>query len=147
MREQLRAFIAAGTTTVILYATGWGGLLGIGYALCAVQLLAQVRRIDWRLVLAWCVAGVACGEIAVQLGLAPSIVSVGRSHVMAAGGLAILAAALWIVSGAFAARDAIEQEVRRREQQLVHEVATDSLTQLLNRAAFTHALERCVRRA
>ena len=142
VREQLRACIAAGTTTVILYATGWGSLLGIGYALCAVQLLAQVRRIDWRLVLAWCGAGVACGEIAVQMGLAPSIVGVGRSHVMAAGGMAILAATVWIVSGAFAARDAIEQEVRRREQQLVHEVATDSLTQLLNRAAFTQALER-----
>ena len=139
---QLRAFIAVATTTVILYASGWGSLLGVAYALCAVQLMAQIRGIDRRLVFGWCVAGVTLGEVAVGAGLAPTMVTVEQSHMMAATGLAMLAAVLWIVSGIFAARDAIEQEVRDREQRLAREVATDSLTQLLSRGAFIEALER-----
>jgi diguanylate cyclase (GGDEF)-like protein/PAS domain S-box-containing protein len=142
IRVQLRAFIAVVTTTAILYASGWGSLLGIAYALCAVQLMAQIRGIDRRLVFGWCVAGVAAGELAVGVGIAPSMVTVEQSHMMAAVGLAMLAAVLWIVSGIFAARDAIEHEVRVREQRLAREVATDSLTQLLSRGAFIEALER-----
>ena len=81
-----------------------------------------------------------------QLGVAPHIMSVGRSHIVAAVGLGLLAAVLWVVSGIFAARDAVEQEVRDREQRLAAQASTDSLTQLSNRAAFSQALERVVRR-
>jgi len=142
VREQTRIVLAAAGTTTILYASGWGALLGIAYALLAVQLLAQLRGIDWRIVFVWCFAGIFVGEVAVELGIAPTMVSYGGSHMIAGAALALLAAVLWVVSGTFAARDAIEQEVRERERLLVHEVATDSLTQLLNRAAFTDALER-----
>jgi diguanylate cyclase (GGDEF)-like protein len=61
---------------------------------------------------------------------------------MAASQLLLLAVVLWVVSGILAARDAVEHEVRERGKQLAHEAATDSLTQLPNRAAFTDALER-----
>ena len=142
VREQVRVVVPAGATTVILYATGWGALLGIGYALCAVQLLAQLRKADWRMVFGWCVVGVTAGEVAVATGVAPSMVSSGRSHAMAASQLLLLAVVLWVVSGILAARDAVEREVRERGKRLAHEAATDSLTQLPNRAAFTDALER-----
>ena len=142
IREQVRVVVPAGATTVILYATGWGSLLGIGYALCAVQLLAQLRKADWRMVFGWCVVGVTAGEVAVTTGVAPSMVSSGRSHAMAASQLLLLAVVLWVVSGILAARDAVEREVRERGKRLAHEAATDPLTQLPNRAAFTDALER-----
>src|SRR5712691_11285311 len=75
-REQVRIVVAVSATTVILYATGWGSLLGIAYALCAVQVLAQLRTVDWRLVLGWCVVGVTAAEFAVDAGVAPSVVSI-----------------------------------------------------------------------
>ena len=49
---------------------------------------------------------------------------------------------MWVVSATFAERDFNEQELRDREQRLAVEASTDSLTQLLNRGAFTEALER-----
>ena len=50
-------------------------MLGIAYALCAVQLMAQIRGIDRRLVFGWCVAGVAAGEVAVRTGVAPTMLT------------------------------------------------------------------------
>jgi diguanylate cyclase (GGDEF)-like protein/PAS domain S-box-containing protein len=142
LREQVRIVVAASATTVIIYPTGWGSLLGIAYALCAVQILAQLRTVDWRLVLGRCGVGVTAGEVAVGAGVAPTMVTIARSHVIAATGLLLLAVVLWIVSGILAARDAVELEVRERGQRLAHDASTDSLTQLPNRAAFTEALER-----
>ncbi|HEY5173825.1 MAG TPA: diguanylate cyclase, partial [Acidimicrobiia bacterium] len=142
VREQVRVVIAVGTTTLVLYASGWGSLLGIAYALCAVQILAQLRDTDWRAVFGWCVVGVAAGEVAVGAGVAPTMVGIAGSHVVAGSGLALLAGVLWVVSGILAARDTVEREVRARGRRLAHEAMTDSLTKLPNRAAFTAALER-----
>jgi len=142
VRVHVRIFLAAGGTTAILYASGWGPLLGIAYALCAVQLLAQLRGVDWRTILCWLASGVVVGEAAVQTGVAPTMATVGGSHMIAVSGLALLAAVLWVVNGVLAARDAIEHEVRERERRMTRAAATDSLTQLLNRAAFTDALEQ-----
>jgi diguanylate cyclase (GGDEF)-like protein/PAS domain S-box-containing protein len=142
VREQTRVAVAAGVTTLVLYASGWGSALAIAYVICALQMLAQNHGIDWRPVFAWCAAGVCAGEIAIQTGLADHMLSVGKSHVMAGMGLGLLATVLWVVSGTFKERDYIEQELRDREQRLAREVATDSLTQLLSRGAFVEALER-----
>ncbi len=141
LRQQFRIAFAASVVTTILYSSGWGSILVIAYALCAVQMLAQIPGIDWRTVLAWCLASAISGEIALQAGLAPHLMPLGRAHLVAAVGLAIFAAVLWVVSGSFAEHDLIEQEGRDRGRQLAHEATTDSLTQLLNRAGFTAALE------
>ena len=128
VREQARVVIAAGTTTVILYVTGWGSILTVGYVLCAVQQLAQQRNVDWRTVYAWCVAGILGGELAVAAGIAPTKVEIGGAHAMAVAGAVLMAAVLWIVDGILKARDTVEKEVRERERRLAHEAATDSLT-------------------
>ncbi len=142
VREQVRVVVAVGATTGVLYASGWGSLLGIAYALCAVQLMAQLRDADWRRVFGWCVVGVTAGEVAVGTGVAPTMVGIAGSHVIAGSGLALLAGVLWVVNGILSARDAVEREVRARGRRLAHEAMTDSLTKLPNRAAFTAALER-----
>ncbi|HWS47525.1 MAG TPA: diguanylate cyclase [Acidimicrobiia bacterium] len=138
-REQVRLCSAALTTTAVLYTVGWGSMFAIGYALCAVQLLAQLRRVDWRAAYGWCLLGVAVGEIAVARGVAPSMIALPLAHAVALTGLGILGATLWIVSGAFAARDAVEAE-------LAAEAATDPLTTLANRSAFTAELEEAAQR-
>jgi diguanylate cyclase (GGDEF)-like protein/PAS domain S-box-containing protein len=141
-RKQTRVALAAGVATVILYTSGLGSALTIGYALCAIQMLAQIPGIDWRRVLAWCLASAIVGELAIQFLGAPHVMNLGRSHVVAVIGLVILSALLWVVGGIFASRDAVEEEARDRGRRLAVEAATDPLTKLLNRAAFTEALER-----
>jgi len=142
VRKQTRVVIGATVTTTILYASGWGSVLAIAYAILAVQMLAQNYGIDWRHVLLWCGAGVFAGEAAIQAGVAPHMLTVSESHIMGALGLGLLTAVMWVVSATFAERDFNEQELRDREQRLAVEASTDSLTQLLNRGAFTEALER-----
>ncbi|HEV7523731.1 MAG TPA: diguanylate cyclase [Acidimicrobiia bacterium] len=142
VRMQVRVAIGAVVTTAVLYASGWGSVLAIAFAILSVQMLAQNHGIDWRAVFAWSGAGALVGEIAIQTGLAPHVLGVSQSHAIAAAGIGLLGGVLWVVSSTFAERDHNEQELRDREQRLEHEAATDSLTQLLNRGAFTAALER-----
>ena len=99
VRVHVRVIIAVGSTAVILYSAGWGPLFSVGYVLAAVHLLSQLRGIDWRLVLGWVVLGVAAGELAVHAGIAPTMVTVERSHMVAIVGLVLLAAVLWVVGG------------------------------------------------
>jgi diguanylate cyclase (GGDEF)-like protein/PAS domain S-box-containing protein len=115
-------------------------LFAIGYALCGVQLYAHLGRIRWQRVFGWCALGVLLGEIAVATHIAPSMVSPGLSHVLAATSVGALIIILWIVGGVFAARDASEGALRERERRLALEAATDSLTGLGNRAAFVDTL-------
>jgi len=138
-REQLRIITAAACTTAVLYMVGWGPMFAIGYALCVVQLLAQLRRVDWKAAYLWCVLGALLGEVAVEYGVAPSVLDNGTSHALAFTGIAILGAVLWIVGGSFAVRDAVESK-------LAVEATTDSLTQLLNRAGFIGALAGAAQR-
>ncbi len=84
----LRVGIQVIGTTVVIYATGWGPVLSVGFVFCAAQAVAfegspaVFPATMWSLV---CLAG---AETAVGLGWAPSVVSPGRSH-----GIAILMAA------------------------------------------------------
>jgi diguanylate cyclase (GGDEF)-like protein/PAS domain S-box-containing protein len=140
-RAHVRLASAIVTTTAVLYASGWGSAFAIGYALCSAQLFAQVEGANWKFVFAACVLGVAVGEGAVELGIAPSMLPNSLSHVVAVVGIAALAGVLWIVGNAFAARDAGERALRERERRLAIEAATDSLTGLANRSAFMQALD------
>src|SRR5258708_1545562 len=140
-RQEARLILATTVATTIVYATGWGAAIAIAYALVAVQMLAQIPAVDWRSVLGWCVAGTVVGEVLAQVGAAPHALSAGRSHLMALVGLGLLSSVLWVVAATFAARDAIEQEVSDRGLRLAREASIDSLTQLLNRGAFTTALD------
>ncbi len=139
-RIELRVATSVAVTALTIYAAGWGALLSIAFALCVVQLLAQIRDANWRTAYGWCVFVVLVGETAVSNGWAPSLLHGELSHVAAAVGLAVLAPVLWIVSGGFAARDAVERATREREQLLALEVGTDSLTKLANRSALHRML-------
>ena len=61
-------------------------------------MLAQNYGIGWRQVMLWCAAGVLAGEVAIQVGVAPHVLSVDQSHVMGVIGLGLLAAVMWVVS-------------------------------------------------
>ena len=83
----------------MIYATGWGPVLSVGFVFCAAQAVAiegspaVFPATMWSLV---CLAG---AETAVGLGWAPSVVSAGRSHgiaVLMAAGLVFVMRIVWV---------------------------------------------------
>ena len=81
--DRARLAAAAVTTALVLYATGWGSLLTIGFGVGATQVLAQSHHPDWRWAYAWNVGAAACGEVAVQVGIAPTLIRVDLGHAVA----------------------------------------------------------------
>jgi diguanylate cyclase (GGDEF)-like protein/PAS domain S-box-containing protein len=79
-----RAVNSAAVTTVI-YATGWGPALSVGYLVGVGQETTKGESEPWGPAIAWSLAGLAVGEVAVATHLAPSVFSVKQAH-----GLAVL---------------------------------------------------------
>jgi diguanylate cyclase (GGDEF)-like protein/PAS domain S-box-containing protein len=95
----LRVGLQVIVTTSVIYATGWGPVLSVGFVFCAAQAVAiegspaVFPTTMWSLV---CLAG---AETAVGLGWAPSVVSAGRSHgiaVLMAAGLVFVMRIVWV---------------------------------------------------
>ena len=80
---QLRAAVAAISTAWVVYATGWGSLLVIAYAIAIADAMRVHGSRAWRPGLAWSVVAVFGGEVAIELGLAPSIMKSSTSHAVA----------------------------------------------------------------
>ena len=86
-----RAATGALATTVIIYATGWGPALDVVYLVAAQQLVADKGAATWRICRRWAFAGIASGQIAVALGIAPSYIRSPLDNGIAAlGALAFL---------------------------------------------------------
>ncbi len=81
---QIRAAVAAISTAWVIYAAGWGSLLVIAYAIAIADAMRVHGSHAWRPGLAWSVLAVFGGELAVEVGIAPSIMSPSTSHAVAA---------------------------------------------------------------
>jgi diguanylate cyclase (GGDEF)-like protein/PAS domain S-box-containing protein len=80
---QLRAAVAAISTAWVIYASGWGSLLVIAYAIAIADAMRVHGSRAWRPGLAWSVAAVFVGEILIELDIAPSIMRPSTSHAVA----------------------------------------------------------------
>jgi diguanylate cyclase (GGDEF)-like protein len=87
----LRTATAAISTAWVVYATGWGPVLVIGFAVG----IADALRIDgsraWRPALVWSGAAIVGGEITVAIGFAPTVVRPAIAHAVAASTFVCLA--------------------------------------------------------
>jgi diguanylate cyclase (GGDEF)-like protein/PAS domain S-box-containing protein len=88
---QLRAAVAAISTAWVVYATGWGSLLVIAYAIAIADAMRVHGSRAWRPGLAWSVVAVFGGEVAIEIGIAPSILKSSTSHAIAGGTTCLLA--------------------------------------------------------
>jgi diguanylate cyclase (GGDEF)-like protein len=88
---QLRAAVAAISTGWVIYATGWGSLLVIAYAIAIADAMRVHGSRAWRPGLAWSVVAVFGGEVAIQIGIAPSIMRASTSHAVAGAATCCLA--------------------------------------------------------
>jgi diguanylate cyclase (GGDEF)-like protein/PAS domain S-box-containing protein len=80
---QLRAAVAAISTAWVVYATGWGSLLVIAYAIAIADAMRVHGSRAWRPGLVWSMVAVFGGEVAIELGLAPSVMRPSTSHAVA----------------------------------------------------------------
>lgn len=71
-------------TTLVMYMTGWGPVLGVGYVLIGQEVFAYAGAGIWPWMLGWSMAGLGVGQAAVALGMAPSLIARPLVHGLAA---------------------------------------------------------------
>lgn len=86
-RLQLRIAVQVTVATALMDLTGWGPALTLGYVFVARDNLTLKPSPSWRLLAAWVALGIAAGQSAVSLGLAPSYLGPPDEY-----GLAVLSA-------------------------------------------------------
>ena len=126
--------MAAITTTMIIYATGWGPMIVIGYALGIADVIHNEGSDAWWPATIWTALGVLTGQILIATGVAPTMLPIGVGNAVAFGNLVIAA----IVMRMFAQA---AQNAKVAQEELHRQANTDALTGLANRAAITRALE------
>jgi len=134
VRINVRAGIAAISTTLIIYTTGWGPMILIGFALGIAEVIhTEGARAFWPATL-WTAAGVLAGQIAIATGVAPTMLPVDVGNAVALGGFICLLVVLKMFATAAQTAECAQDELRRQAN-------TDALTGLPNRASITGALD------
>jgi diguanylate cyclase (GGDEF)-like protein len=144
--DRVRFATAAVTTALVLYATGWGSMLVIGFAVGGTQVLGQSARPDWRWAYGCNLVAIGLGEAAIQLGVAPTLINMPLAHAIAFVGALCLAIVLWILGEALVSAQTNEQLVLEREESLLRQATHDPLTGLPNRTLFNDRLEHALAR-
>ena len=112
---QLRTATAAISTAWVVYATGWGSILVIGYGIGIADLMRVHGSHGWRPGLLWSGFAIAAGECAIALGWAPTVLPPATSHAVAGTTFLCLALiARTLGSSTAAAEQATEQIERDR---------------------------------
>ncbi len=91
---QLRAAVAAISTAWVIYATGWGSLLVIAYAIAIADAMRVHGSKAWRPGMAWSAFAVFGGEVLIELGYVPSIMRPSTSHAIAG----VSTCCLWLIA-------------------------------------------------
>jgi diguanylate cyclase (GGDEF)-like protein len=138
VRIQIRAVVAAATTTLIIYAIGWGPMIVIGYALGIADVIHTEGSDAWWPATVWAFLGVVAGQVCIALDVAPTMLPDGVGNAVALGGF--LCAAIVLRMFALAS-----QAAKEAQEELHRQANTDALTGLANRAAITRALDDGVR--
>jgi diguanylate cyclase (GGDEF)-like protein len=111
----LRAATAAVSTAWVVYATGWGSILLIGFGVGIADLMRVYGSRAWKPGLYWSGFAVILGEITIALGWAPTILRPAVAHTVALTTFLCLALiARTLGSSALTAERAHEQIERDR---------------------------------
>jgi diguanylate cyclase (GGDEF)-like protein/PAS domain S-box-containing protein len=110
-RTHLRVAGATVCTTAVIYATGWGSVIAIGYVLAVIDGLRTEGSRAWRNGALWSLVTMACGELAIQIGVAPSILPMHVAHTVAAANAACLVIVLYSLGTTTAAAEKAQQDV------------------------------------
>lgn len=105
------------TTTVVVYAAGWGPFLAIAYAIGGIDVLRTMGSTSARPAIAWMVGCIALGQVAVALGFAPTILSEHYAHAVAAVGVTCLVLVVRVLGSTEAIAEDAQDELRENGEQ------------------------------
>jgi diguanylate cyclase (GGDEF)-like protein/PAS domain S-box-containing protein len=116
-RIQVRLCVSTLATTSILYAVGWGPMLVIGFAVGFAAVLQEAGSASWRAGFAWSVVGIGLGQVAIELGIAPTLIDPGLSNALALGGVVCFGVVARVLGVKAAAAEEAEGALRARGEQ------------------------------
>ncbi len=137
VRIHVRAAVAAITTTFIIYATGWGPMIIVGFAIGIADVIHTDGARAWLPASLWAGAGVIAGQIAIETGVAPTLIPVAVGNAVALGNFILVIIVLRMFATAAEAANVAQDTLRRQAN-------TDALTGLPNRSSITGSLERAL---
>jgi diguanylate cyclase (GGDEF)-like protein/PAS domain S-box-containing protein len=86
LRLQARIAVHAAAVTIVIYLSGWGPALSVAFAFIAIENVAHDGSRVWRITAIWSMVGIACGQLAINEGWAPSVLSVHQANALATMG-------------------------------------------------------------
>jgi diguanylate cyclase (GGDEF)-like protein/PAS domain S-box-containing protein len=104
--------------TTVIYATGWGPALVIGYVFVIAEELAVASSAAWRSAIGWAVASVVLAQGAVAAGVAPSSIPAPQVHALALLSLLGLVFATRLFARKIEETERAQQAVIRSEERL-----------------------------
>lgn len=114
VRFHVRIALAVLFAGAVLYAVGWGSVLLVAYALGAADLIRTVGPRSTRPNMVWVVATMAVGQLLVEVGIAPSVIGPGLSHILALWGVLCVLVVTYLFGSIAQAADDAEERVRER---------------------------------
>ena len=118
-RIQFRLFVSTLGTTSVIYAVGWGPMLVVAYGVGFAAVMQEAGSASWKSGFAWSVLGVGVGQIAIETGLAPSLIEPDLSSAVALGGLLCFGIVARVLGVKAAAAEDAENTLRDRNQQFL----------------------------
>ena len=118
-RIEVRLAVSTLATTAVIYAIGWGPMLVVAYGVGFAAVLQEAGSASWRSGFAWSVVGVLLGQIAIETGLAPTLIDPGLSNAVALGGLMCFGIVARVLGVKAAAAEDAEDALRDRGEQFL----------------------------
>lgn len=103
-------------STVVMYATGWGPTLAIGYTYISTDAIKHSGARSARPSMIWSIVGIAIGQVAIAIGVAPTFVESPEVHGLAALAALAIGFALYTAGVTTAEKEQAEADVRQSEE-------------------------------
>jgi diguanylate cyclase (GGDEF)-like protein/PAS domain S-box-containing protein len=114
-RLHLRVAVQAGGVTAVIYLSGWGPVLSLGFAFLALENVAHGGSRVWRVTALWSLVGIAVGQLAIWAGWAPSVLPLHQANALAAMGAFVLFFIIRMAGAAMEQKEDAETSTRLSE--------------------------------
>jgi diguanylate cyclase (GGDEF)-like protein/PAS domain S-box-containing protein len=114
---RLTAFVGGvmGVIGIVAYSTGWGPILSLGFIFGAAYALQLSGANAAKPAMIWTVVYMGLGELAISLGIAPSLIRQPLVHGLAGLGLIGVLLTITLLGRSAAAREQVEGDLRHSE--------------------------------
>ena len=130
-RLQARVAVHAAAVTVVIYLSGWGPVLTGAFVFVALENIAHDGSRTWRMTMAWSLAGIAFGQLAILWGWMPSFLSTTHAEAVGLMGVFVLLFVIRMAGAAAEQKEDAEGSMRASEDRFRSLVQHSSDTTLV----------------